>query len=108
MNRVTAIAVLLLCAVAVRADDKAYADELKAAGNSVKLEKDGTLTAITFAKSENLTDADFEKLGSLKKLTKLTFYGNCKMTDAQAVHVGKLGTLEELAINGTALSDEGF
>jgi internalin A len=108
MSRLAAIVVLLLCAISVRADDKTYADELKAAGNSVKLEKDGTLSAIMFAKSEKLTDSDFEKLGDLKELTKLTFYGDCKMTDAQAAHVGKLGTLEELAINGTALSDAGF
>jgi hypothetical protein len=108
MARLATFAVLLLCAVSVRADDKAYADALKTSGNNVKLEKDGTLSAITFAKSENLSDADFEKLGTLKGLTKLTFYGNCKMTDAQAVHVGKLSTLEELAINGTALSDDGF
>lgn len=108
MPRFAIFAALLFCAAVSRADDKTYADELKAAGNNVKLEKDGTLSAITFAKSEKLTDADFEKLDSLKKLTKLTFYGNCTMTDAQAAHVGKLSTLQELAINGTALSDDGF
>ncbi|MBN9119698.1 MAG: hypothetical protein J0I06_11170 [Planctomycetes bacterium] len=106
--RSAALVVLFLCAGATRADDRAYADALKAAGHSVKLEKDGTLSAITFAKSEKLTNADFEQLGALKGLTRLTFYGDCKMTDAQAAHVGKLATLEELAINGTALSDDGF
>jgi len=108
MTRFAAITALLFCVAALRADDKSYADALKAAGNSVKLEKDGTISTITFAKSENLTDADFQTIGMQKGLTKLTFYGNCKMTDAQASHVGKLTTLEELAINGTALSDEGF
>lgn len=108
MNRFVAVAALLILAAGARADDKAYADALKAAGHSVKLEKDGTLSAITFAKSETLTDADFEKLGALKGVKKLTFYGDCKMTDAQAAHVGKLATVEELAINGTALSDDGF
>lgn len=105
---VLAFAVVLAFAAGATADDKAYADALKAAGNSAKVEKDGSLSAITFAKSENLTDADFEALGKLTKLTRLTFYGDCKMTDAQAAHVGKLATLEELAINGTALSDKGF
>ena len=108
MTRFAATAALFLCAAGARADDAAYADALKAAGNSVKVEKGGTLSAITFSKSEALTDADYEKLGTLTGLTKLTFYGTCKMTDAQAAHVGRLATLEELAINGTALSDDGF
>lgn len=108
MTRFAVITVLLFCVAVARADDKSYADTLKSAGNSVKLGQDGTISAITFAKSENLTDADFQTLGMQKKLTKLTFYGNCKMTDEQASQVGKLATLEELAINGTALSDEGF
>ncbi|HEY1188122.1 MAG TPA: hypothetical protein VGE74_10720 [Gemmata sp.] len=108
MTRFAAPVVLVLLAAGARADDRAFADALKAAGNSVKLEKNGTLSAVTFAKSETLLDADYEKLGALKGLTKLTFYGNCKMTDAQAAHVGKLATIEELAINGTALSDDGF
>lgn len=108
MTRFAAAAVLLLCTVEARADDTAYADALKAAGHSVKLDKGGTLTAITFAKSETLTETDYEKLGKLTGITKLTFYGDCKMTDAQAAHVGKLATLEELAINGTALSDAGL
>jgi hypothetical protein len=108
MTRLIAVAALLFLAAGSRADDKAYADALKAAGNSVRLTKDGTLTEITFAKSENLTDADFAKLGTLTGLKKLTFYGHCTMTDAQAAHVGKLATLEELAANGTALSDEGI
>jgi hypothetical protein len=90
---------LILLAAPLRADDRAYAEELKAAGHSVKVEKDGTLSAITFAKSEKLTDADYEKLGTLTGLKKLTFYGDCTMTDV---------TLEELAANGTALSDDGF
>ena len=106
--RFTAIAALLFCASGTRADDKAYAESLKSAGHSVRVEKDGTLSAITFNKSEKLTESAYERLGTLKGLTKLTFYGDCKMTDAQAAHVGKLATLEELAMNGTALSDAGF
>lgn len=108
MIRSAATVALLALAAGARADDTGYAAALKAAGHSVKLEKDGTLSAITFAKSEALTDADYEKLGALKGVTRLTFYGNCTMTDAQAAHVGKLATVEELAINGTALSDDGF
>jgi hypothetical protein len=91
-----------------RADDKAYADELKKAGHSVKLDKAGNLIGLTLNKSEILTDADYQKLGELTHITQLTFYGNCKMTDANAEHIGKLITLEELAANGTALSDDAF
>jgi hypothetical protein len=92
----------------VRADDQTYARELKEAGHSVKLDRDGHLVGLTLNKSENLTDADYQRLGTLMHLKQLTFYGNCKMTDANAEHIGKLATLEELAINGTALSDDGF
>ncbi len=106
--RLLTLGAVLFFAPGLRADDRAYADELKAAGHSVKVDKDGSLTGITFAKSENLSDADYERLGKLTHLKQLTFYGTCKMTDANAEHVGRLATLEELAINGTALTDTGF
>ena len=99
---------VLLLTTTVRADDRAYADELKAAGHAVRLDPSGNLVGLTLNKSENLTDADYERIGRLTRIAQLTFYGTCKMTDANAAHVGKLATLEELAINGTALSDEGF
>lgn len=99
---------VLAAAGAARADDRAYADELKQAGHSVKLNADGQLVGLTLNKSENLTDADYEKIGALQHLKQLTFYGNCRMTDANAAAVGKLASLEELAANGTALSDEAF
>jgi hypothetical protein len=74
----------------------------------VKLEKDGRLTGITFAKSEMLTDDDYKRLGALENLKQLTFYGTCKMTDAQAEQIGRLTAIEQMAINGTALSDAAF
>jgi len=101
-------ACVLLTAHSVRADDRANANDLKKAGHSVKLDKDGNLVGITFNKSEILTDDDYARLGTLAHLKQLTFYGTCKMTDANAAHVGKLASLEELAVNGTALSDDGF
>ena len=108
LSRSVTTAAILLLAPAVRADDRTYADELKAAGHSVRLDKSGNLVALTLNKSELLTDAAYERLGRLARITHLTFYGTCKMTDANAEHVGRLTTLEELAINGTALSDDGF
>ena len=99
MRQLIVSAILLLTDSVVRADDHAYAEALKNAGNNVKLEKDGRLAAITFSKSETLTDDDYKKLGSLENLKQLTFYGNCKMTDSQSVHVGRLGTIEQMAIN---------
>src|SRR5437879_3569209 len=101
LPRLAALVLIAGSTLPAHADDQAYARDLKAAGHAVKLDKDGALVGLTFTKSENLTDADYEKLGTLKNLKQLTFYGNCKMTDAQAEHVGKLASLEELAINGT-------
>lgn len=102
------LAFLIAMPCSAGADDKAFAADLKTAGHSVTLDRDGNLVKLTYNKSENLTDADYEKLGTLTHLTHLTFYGDCLMTDANVEHVGKLTTLEELAINGTALSDAGF
>lgn len=106
-----AASILLLCFTSLpraSGDDSTYARELKQAGHSVKLDKEGRLVGLTLNKSENLSDAEYEKLGTLSHIRQLTFYGNCKMTDAQAEHIAKLVSLEELAINGTALSDTGF
>ena len=99
---------VMLFGMPLRADDRDYADALKKAGNNIKLEKDGRLTAITFSKSEMLSDDDYKQLGTLNDLKQLTFYGNCKMIDPQAEHIGRLTTIEQMAINGTALSDAGF
>lgn len=107
MSRVVAI-VLLVAAAPLRADDRAYADELKRAGHSVKLDRDGTLVGLTLNNSETLTADDYRRLGTLTGIKQLTIYGTCKMTDADAEHLGKLVTLEELAVNGTAFSDAAF
>jgi hypothetical protein len=103
-----AAVVLLIAAVPVRADNRAYADEMKRAGHSVKLDKDGTLVGLTLNKSETLTADDYRRIGTLTGLKQLTVYGTCKMTDADAEHLGRLVTLEELAVNGTAFSDAAF
>jgi hypothetical protein len=103
-----AFLVIFFAALPARADDRAYADELKRAGHSVRLDKDGHLVGLTLNKSETLTADDYRRLGELTGLRQLTFYGTCKMTDADAGQIGMLVTLEELAVNGTALSDAGF
>ena len=102
------VVVLILSVSAGRADDRALAERWKMDGNHVKIDKDGRLVEVTFAKSESLSDADYQQLPTLEHLRKLTFYGKCTMTDAQAASVGKVMPMEELAANGTALSDAGF
>lgn len=108
MRCLPSMILLLFIPASLIADDHEYADELKKAGNTVRLEKDGTLSAITFAKSETLTDDDYKRLGSLQRLKQLTFYGNSKMTDAQAERMARITSLQKLSANGTALSDAGF
>ncbi len=81
---------------------------LQAKGAQLRKNAAGAVTAITFPKSEELTDAEYDCLASLQSLTALTFYGKCLMTDVQAAKIARCSGLTELAANATRLTDAGF
>jgi hypothetical protein len=102
------LALALLSALPLCADDKAIGEQLRALGAQVS-ENGGAVTKVVLRDCSKVGDAELRAIGQLTHLKTLTLYGKCaSLTDATMPHLGGLKELEELGTEGIQVTDEGL
>src|SRR5260370_14257357 len=100
----TLVALVLLSAATIRAQDAAIANDLTAKGAKLT-DTHGTITGVDLSDLSKWSDADFTKIQQLTHLQKLSFGRG--LTNHELSLLTSLAEVTSFTTNGSELDDEG-